>query len=545
MELDFLLTTYLDEINMDIYNLSFYPFNINLDINNQLNLDIIDKFQLVLNSLNLDKEKKLNLQESLNYCRLNYKKCSDSTKLDINDSNYIKLITDIKFLYQEYLKEREKIKNYLYKINIIKKYQELIQKDTFTIKEISDLLNQLELDEALIDEILDNLIITNFLALKNEVLELYGNEYVKGVEKLLNNREQELERIKKDFEALEDDEIFSDIEFDIEKIENNKNQFGISINDTEKGLISTIDNLISWLKKEIFYLDNYLEKNKIWGCYEYSTIKNDFQKLSEEYKNKIRENLNYKKENGSSVAYKNIDCIVEDEFTEWLAFIKEYLENLKNDIENFESKYNSEQEIFFDDSTTLINFLDNCSKKENPIIFWLGGADSDKAYLKKELPNSYQEVCRDAHDALGYSRFPKFKKTFECLRKLDENTLGNSWIHAIRSLITHSFKEVRIDSKKIALRIYYIIYNNTVIILKFDCKTRLNTPEVYNAIENSMKLQSFKNLKNALINNDKKVYAQYRYIERLIFQDIDEKVSLNDSKQEKNSKKRQKNKNMS
>ena len=60
-----------------------------------------------------------------------------------------------------------------------------------------------------------------------------------------------------------------------------------------------------------------------------------------------------------------------------------------------------------------------------------------------------------------------------------------------------------------------------------------------------MKLQSFKNLKNALINNDKKVYAQYRYIERLIFQDIDEKVSLNDSKQEKNSKKRQKNKNMS
>ena len=123
MELDFLLTTYLDEINMDIYNLSFYPFNINLDINNQLNLDIIDKFQLVLNSLNLDKEKKLNLQESLNYCRLNYKKCSDSTKLDINDSNYIKLITDIKFLYQEYLKEREKIKNYLYKINIIKKYQ--------------------------------------------------------------------------------------------------------------------------------------------------------------------------------------------------------------------------------------------------------------------------------------------------------------------------------------------------------------------------------------------------------------------------------------
>ena len=249
MELDFLLTTYLDEINMDIYNLSFYPFNINLDINNQLNLDIIDKFQLVLNSLNLDKERKSNLQESLNYYRLNYKKSSDSIRLDINDSNYIKLITDIKFLYQEYLKEREKIKNYLYKINIIKKYQELIQKDTFTIKEISDLLNQLELDEALIDEILDNLIITNFLALKNEVLELYGNEYVKGVEKLLNNREQELERIKKDFEALEDDEIFADIEFDIEKIENNKNQFGISINDTEKGLISTIDNLISWLKK--------------------------------------------------------------------------------------------------------------------------------------------------------------------------------------------------------------------------------------------------------------------------------------------------------
>ena len=66
MELDFLLTTYLDEINMDIYNLSFYPFNINLDINNQLNLNIIDKFQLVLNSLNLDEEKKLNLQESLN-----------------------------------------------------------------------------------------------------------------------------------------------------------------------------------------------------------------------------------------------------------------------------------------------------------------------------------------------------------------------------------------------------------------------------------------------------------------------------------------------
>ena len=55
-----------------------------------------------------------------------------------------------------------------------------------------------------------------------------------------------------------------------------------------------------------------------------------------------------------------------------------------------------------------------------------------------------------------------------------------------------------------------------------------------------MKLESFKNLKNALINNDKKVYAQYRYIERLIFQDIDEKVSLNDSKQEKNSKKKTK-----
>ena len=126
MELDFLLTTYLDEINMDIYNLSFYPFNINLDINNQLNLDIIDKFQLVLNSLNLDKERKSNLQESLNYYRLNYKKSSDSIRLDINDSNYIKLITDIKFLYQEYLKEREKIKNYLYKINIIKKYKIVI-----------------------------------------------------------------------------------------------------------------------------------------------------------------------------------------------------------------------------------------------------------------------------------------------------------------------------------------------------------------------------------------------------------------------------------
>lgn len=265
MDLEMLLSTRRDNIELlrrtmlDIKTLPIIDFNSNLFL--QLDRNLVLQFQVIIDELELDEDKKMEYHQLIEFYLRNIDNGIDLNNLLVIDNKtklFCQMIRDVSIKYDEVFSEKKKeileeIKKNEEEIEVINKINELFVKNEFvSIDEVMELVKALSLEHNDILEILKKILEKNLLIKKNNSFEMKEE-----VQEVVTDQIEKVKEEKNDIEEVIETELSpTEDTFDLQ-IEKRLSEIGVNllIDDKDLELASCIKRL-SNKYQELFLIVN-------------------------------------------------------------------------------------------------------------------------------------------------------------------------------------------------------------------------------------------------------------------------------------------------